>query len=510
MSKPTSTRERMKPRSRVTILDEPPLMILDEPPEPAADLDCRDELNLAEFPIAALADRVPDDQLTLVFEDRLEQRDGPPIVRRLTITGNPKDGLPTALDDEVLVGLIQLTKRRSNFTDAKVNFSRYELIELLGWPQSGASYQRIEEALNRWVGVVLRYENAWWDNAAKSWVDETFHILDNVTLYDRERQRLLREAKRRGRAGVEAPLPLSSFRWNEVIFRSFQAGNLKQLDLEFFVSLKLPTNKRMYRFLDKRFYRRERLEFDLKTFACNHIGMSKSYPPTEMKRRLRPALVELEEKGFLEPLGLEERYSYQGKGQWRIVFMRGSYGRDDGRGESEPEAAELIAALTKRGVGERAATRLVARAKPSRVRTKIEVFDWLVENGDRRVAKNAAGYLVSSIKADYEEPSEYAARAEAAARYEAQRRAAEAERRKRAEEEAAARAAAAREAALKARWDALQPAQRDAIMAKMKAEHPELRRWKSMLMPFCLEELERLIQGRKPIPSMPGQGSLFG
>ena len=34
--------------------------------------------------------------------------------------GTHKHGLPTSLDDEVLVGLIQLTKRRSNFTDAKV------------------------------------------------------------------------------------------------------------------------------------------------------------------------------------------------------------------------------------------------------------------------------------------------------------------------------------------------------------------------------------------------------
>ena len=97
----------------------------------------KDELNLAEFPIAALTDRIPDGQTTLVFEDKLERRDGPPIVRRLTIMGTHKHGLPTSLDDEVLVGLIQLTKRRNNFTDAKVQFSRYELIELLGWPRAG-------------------------------------------------------------------------------------------------------------------------------------------------------------------------------------------------------------------------------------------------------------------------------------------------------------------------------------------------------------------------------------
>src|SRR3954462_9903906 len=297
----------------------------------SADTGWKDELNLAEFPIAALTDRIPDGQTTMVFEDQLERRDNAPIVRRLTIMGTHKHGLPTSLDDEVLVGLIQLTKRRSNFTDARVQFSRYELIELLGWPQSGQSYRRIEEALHRWVGVVLMYENAWWDNVAKSWVDEQFHVLDNVTLYDRERRR---PPPRSGKSGKsdrgggsradKAPLPLSSFRWNEVIFQSFQSGNLKQLELEFYLGLRLPTTKRMFRFLDKRFYRRSRLDFDLRTLACEHIGMSRSYAPTELKRRLKPALDELERLGFLEPFSAEERYSYVKRGTWRIILIRGS------------------------------------------------------------------------------------------------------------------------------------------------------------------------------------------
>ena len=152
------------------------------------------------------------------------------------------------------------------------------------------------------------YENAWWDNAAKSWVDENFHVLDNVTpLRPRAAAAVgAVEPAAKRRRGVakdgEAPLPLSSFRWNEVIFQSFQSGNLKQLDLEFYLKLRLPTTKRMFRFLDKRFYRRDRLDFDLRTLACEHIGMSRSYAPTELKRRLKPALEELEQLGFLEPL----------------------------------------------------------------------------------------------------------------------------------------------------------------------------------------------------------------
>src|SRR6516165_6660236 len=367
----------------------------------AGDAGWKDELNLAEFPIAALTDRVPDGQTTLVFEDKLERRDSAPIVRRLTIMGTHKHGLPTSTDDEVLVGLIQLTKRRSNFTDARVQFSRYELIELLGWPQSGQSYRRIEEALHRWVGVVLMYENAWWDNAAKSWVDENFHVLDNVTLYDRERRRL---PGRSGRSG-KAPLPLSSFRWNEVIFQSFQSGNLKQLDLEFYLGLRLPTTKRMFRFLDKRFYRRARLDFDLRTLACEHIGMSRSYAPTELKRRLKPALEELEQHGFLEPLSPEERYSYVKRGCWRIIFIRGQAAQ--GVRLAPEQTAELVGALKARGVTAKTAASLVETHPASRIQTKIEVFDWLLRNEDKRVGKNPAGYLVASIRSDYQAPRNF-------------------------------------------------------------------------------------------------------
>lgn len=474
----------------------------------------KDELNLAEFPIASLADRVPDEQTTLTFEDRLDRRDGPPIVRKLTIMGTAKHGLPTSMDDEILVGLIQLTKRWNNFTEPRVNFSRYELIELLGWPQTGQSYRRIEESLNRWVSINLSYENAWWDNAEKSWVNEHFHILDNVTLFDRERRRAAPPqaggGRRRGKRG-NAPPPLSSFKWNEVIFRSFQSGNLKQIDLEFYLKLRLPTTKRMFRFLDKRFYRSDRIEFDLRTLACEHIGLSRSYKPTELKRRLRPAIAELEQHGFLEPIPEEHRYHRRARGHWQVVFLRGPRGRSPIEPTAE-ERADLVECLETRGVAPRVAADLVDRHPADLIRSKLSIFDWMAERGDKRLAKNPAGYLVSSIRDDYRAPDGYTppedadrlARAEAAvAEEERRRRDAEREASERLREAEAVEAA--RLAGLRARWEALGQADRDAIAARVKAARPGIRRSKNALERFCLEALEAIPAGETP----PGQPSLF-
>src|SRR3954454_16853246 len=229
----------------------------------------RDELNLAEFPITLLADQAPEGCKTLVFEDSVyDQQAGEIVRRKVTVTGSDAHALPTALDDEILVALIQLTRLANDFTEPRVSFTRYELIRLLGWPDDGRSYRRVEESLNRWMGVTLFYDKAWWNREAQAWVSEKFHILEHVSLVDRPTRRRLRA---RGRE----ELALSSFTWNPVVFRSFRTDNLKRLDLDTYFALQSAVAKRLFRFLDKRFYHRRRWEFDLKEFAFEHIGLSR-------------------------------------------------------------------------------------------------------------------------------------------------------------------------------------------------------------------------------------------
>jgi hypothetical protein len=263
----------------------------------------------------------------------------------------------------------------------------------------------------------------------------------------------------------------------------------------------------MYRFLDKRFYRRIRLDFDLRTLACEHIGLSRSYAPTELKRRLKPALEELEQLGFLEVLSPDERYSYVKRGTWRIILIRGRRGHSEPDEEPSSEPDDLVDDLRSRGVTVKTAQDLVAGHPATRIRTKIEVFDWLIRNEDKRVGKNPAGYLVASIRSDYQEPGDYRASAEAEATAQgarARRAAAEAKAADdRAAAEASARSDKEREAKLRAAWEKLPTDQRDAILASVKADNPGLSRWKNMLEPLCLAALEARLRDPKAATSQP-------
>ncbi len=353
--------------------------------------DGRDELNLAEFPLAAIADRVPDNQKTLVFEDRIfDSGRSEMITRRLTISASDKYGLPTSLDDEVILGLIQLTKQ-NRFTERKVNFSRYQLIQILGWRHEGRSYDRLEKSLKRWLGVTLYYDKAWWDKDEKTWVDENFHILEQVTLYDQQRR--LKRLR-----STNAEPPLSSFSWNEVVFRSFQSGYLKSIDLGVFRQLEYAAAKRMYRFLDKRFYHKSRWEFDLTEFACEHIGVSRNYDTGQLKRRLQPAIEELEAVGFLEVLPVAQRYVKISRGQWRVVFIRKAVPQIE---PPSQDAALLIKRLADRGVTPSVATELVRDYPHELIEMQMEVLDRLRHAKERDSIRNPAGYLVKSIREGY-------------------------------------------------------------------------------------------------------------
>ena len=239
-------------------------------------------MNFAEFPID-LAHRPSPPAARPACSSRIRStttRRKKLITRKRIIEGSEEYGLPTATDDMVILALIQLTKLKNDFSRREVEFTRLELIRLLGWPDKGQSYDRIETSLLRIASVTYNYDNAWWDGRRKTWTTKVFGIIDTVEIND---------SRERRRAGRAVPLP-----------HRLERGRLRQLPgrlsaehrLPALHELQAPIGLRMYRFLGKRFYLQPEWMFDLKEFAYEHIGLGRNYEGgTQIARKLRPAII---------------------------------------------------------------------------------------------------------------------------------------------------------------------------------------------------------------------------
>ncbi|WP_425395421.1 replication initiator protein A [Aeoliella sp.] len=341
----------------------------------------RDELNLAEFPLAAICNRYLDGTKTVVFEDTVwddEKRKRLP--RKLTISGSDRFGLPTAKDDDVLLACVQLSSL-GNFTQREVHFSRYELLKLLRWPDETRYYRRLATSLRRWKGLTVYSDRAFYDKARRSWVNRDFGIFDNLYIYERD------EVDKR-EASADSWLV-----WNEVVFGSFSAGYLKKLDWDLYLRLKDPVAKRLYRFLDKRFYHSDRLVLDLNELAFNKVRVSPNYNTAQAKRALMKGIRELEHLWDLRPAPEEKRFSKISRGKWEVEFQKRKRKKPT-KNQIERSPNELSFKLTKRGIGPAMANELTEKFPAERIQTMIELFDWHNEKGEER----GAGFLVAGIR----------------------------------------------------------------------------------------------------------------
>lgn len=349
----------------------------------------RDEMNLAEFPFALLADRHPKGLDTVIFTDTVAGPGGEQVERIWTVAGSEEFGLPLASDELVYVALMEVTKEQG-FQNRTIYITRYDLIKRLGWPDKGGSYKRLQRALDRLLGVTIKAERAFWDNKKKRYVDVGFHVIDDYAIYDEQPGRKARAGKRR--------LPYSYVSWNQVIFASFRSGYIKHLDTAFFFSLRSALSRRLYRYLDKKRYDgKPAFRIGLSKLAFEKLGMSRNYYPSHIKQELARAHEELMQHGFLRDVAYQPR---RGRQDDLVVYR---FTARKYMVEKKPAKAteydELVEQLAAEGVTRSVAEELVAEyGEEARVQLKYLPF---------RAPRDAAAMLVESIKGRWEPPASY-------------------------------------------------------------------------------------------------------
>lgn len=350
----------------------------------------RDEMNLAEFAIGLASDRNAKNIKTIEREQTLILSDGSRLDQLWTVTGSDKHGLPRAGDDDVLIALLKLASDQG-FKERRVYFSRYEVLQILGWSLNGPSYKRFESSLERLAGVRIMAKNSFWDTAKKLYTSVYFGLIDDYQILDKS-----------GRESDQLEIPLTYVSLNEKFFKSIRDGNLKRLDLALYYALKSAVSKRLYRFLDKRSHRKQFFEVDLYTMASVNLGLDLSTRKyaSQVKQLLEPAHQELLEHGFLSD------WKYRWSQERETWFVGYSFSGSRQR-LAAPAAAPVnssgspVEALVSRGLSFKIATRLNDQY-PERIASKLDLFDHLVNARSPLVSKNPVGWLRKAIEDDYQ------------------------------------------------------------------------------------------------------------
>jgi len=136
----------------------------------------RAESNLEEYPLFAVKTRNrKEDQL--VFERRRKGESGTELVQRWEVEPPAKLGMPGPFDQDVYLAVLQLLERRGGMPrNGELDFSLYELREILSWSVSGNTYEKIRQSLRRIASTTLTSENAFYNKAEERFLSDTFQI----------------------------------------------------------------------------------------------------------------------------------------------------------------------------------------------------------------------------------------------------------------------------------------------------------------------------------------------
>ncbi|MGI0016737.1 MAG: replication initiator protein A, partial [Nitrososphaera sp.] len=283
----------------------------------------------------------------------------------------------------------------------------YRFIQKLGGPDTGPSYIRIKEALERLTGVTITTDG-WWDNKTKSHRTKIFHIIDQVAFADPKDKK-----------------ESSEFTWSRVMFASIRANNIKYLDFGLWRSLQTQIAKRLYRLLDKRFYKAEHVRYNLFELCHEKIGLSRNLKyRSNLIQKLTPAINELKDVEFIRKVGFIAD---------DVTFYRGAGNNSAIRGEMESETQttartapnnrkprsqqerssdpkdQLINNLVERGVNRRWASKYLRDAGNEallRIEALIEYFDQIVKT-DRTKVKFPGGFLRTMIEENWTLPPNF-------------------------------------------------------------------------------------------------------
>jgi hypothetical protein len=293
---------------------------------------------------------------------------------------------------------------------------------------------------------------------------------------------------------------------NDIYMQVINEAMARPLDYDYLKSL-APAPQRFYELLSYRMFaalshERPRAKLTYSEF-CTYAPQTRHFDWERVRSQMNKVHRSHRQSGYISAVESDQAVDKDGRPDWIMLYQPGpraiaEYRSFASRGgptpieiETDPPAKEPtrdvtrrppeletslpVAALVERGVTPKTAAELIEQHSAETIQAKVDVFDWLMEKQDKRVAKSPAGYLVKSIADDYAPPKGFVSKAERQRQEEArqakERQAADARRRQKEEE---ARECADKKA-IAAYWESLTPEQQAELdVAADAAADPEL------------------------------------
>jgi hypothetical protein len=342
------------------------------------------ERNLEEYPLFELKARQRGSNARL-FERVIEGEGGVSLKQTWKVIPSGEYGMPGPVDQDVYLAVLQLLEQRGGMPeDGEIAFSLYELRKVLGWSDdSGGAYREIRDALVRIQLTGVQSSNAFYSAADEQLIADSFNVWS------------VHFAQRRKKGGAGSPARTTQdrhvLRFHPVFIRNYEAQYLKGLDVDFFWGLRMPLSKRLYRLIDLQ--RAGGLSWRTDLFAVrDQVPLDYPYP-SQIKRALKKAHEELEEKGFLSGVEYEDNTGVL----YRIssVFARRQKALEL---SGTPQEMFAIERLMREGVRGDTARDLVVSHGAEKCLRYAEALD--AQEGIR----NRASFLVSAIRKGYALP----------------------------------------------------------------------------------------------------------
>lgn len=314
-------------------------------------------------------------------------------------------GLPGCMEQDVYVALLELLEERGGMPEDRVlYFSTRSLLKILGWPDNGARYQRVKQALKCISSTTIESRRAFYNPRLKKFVSDNFQLL---SVHFSEAQDYEGET-------VEER--------NHIIFHPYFADSYREsyegrLDTEFYWSLDSHVSRRLYRLLDRRACEKPNggariWEADL--FEVRDlIPLSDYRYASKIKQILdKDAHSELRDKGFLRSVTYREQKQGRTKrvsARYRIssAFGKRSFTRQTDLNDVQRDGVRQLQSI---GVSRPVSEELVIRHGAERCVYWLD----LLHHQDGIDWSKAPGLLVNAIREEPERWEEVASRKGAA------------------------------------------------------------------------------------------------